>query len=219
MKVQIYITSLEDAKICVNASVDFIGVVADDEEKTPSSVPYQEVKQIFKSIPDSKMRVALTIESDFLSIENLVNNTHPDMLHIGFEPEKISISVLEKLRISFPNLKLLQAIPMNSVNPIDSALKFQHFVDFFILDTNDPNRIDLGATGLTHDWNVSAELAEKVKIPVILAGGLSPENITRAIRTVKPWGVDSFSKTNMTESNRKDKRKVELFVEKAKSVF
>ncbi|MHA1989896.1 MAG: phosphoribosylanthranilate isomerase [Candidatus Hodarchaeales archaeon] len=219
MKVQIYIASPKDAKMCVEAGVDFIGVVADDEDKTPSSVPYEQVKQVFKSIPDSKMRVALTIENDFQSIKNLVNTIHPDMLHIGFEPEKISISVLEKLRNSFPNLKLLQAIPMNSANPIDSALKFQHFVDFFILDTNDPNRIDLGATGLTHDWNVSAELAEKVKIPVILAGGLSPENVTKAIRIVKPWGVDSFSKTNIPNSNIKDRRKVEIFVEKAKSVF
>ncbi|MHA1983373.1 MAG: phosphoribosylanthranilate isomerase [Candidatus Hodarchaeales archaeon] len=219
MKVQIYIASLNDAKICIDAGVDFIGVVADDEDKTPSSVPYKLVKQIFKSIPDSKMRVALTIENDFQSIKNLINKTHPDMLHIGFEPEKISISVLEKLQVSFPNLKLLQAIPMNSVNPIDSALKFQHLVDFFILDTNDPNRIDLGATGLTHDWNVSAELTERVKIPVILAGGLSPENVTKAIKIVKPWGVDSFSKTNIPNSNLKDKRKVELFVEKAKSGF
>ena len=219
MKVQIYIASKEDIKTCIDAGVDFIGVVADDKGKTPSSVPFQQVKQIFKSIPDNKMRVALTIENDFELIKKIVDISQPDLLHIGFEPEKISLSVLEGLRNEFPYLKLMQAIPMNNENPIDSALKFQHSVDFFILDTNDPNRIDLGATGLTHDWNISADLARKVKIPVILAGGLTPENVSEVIKVVKPWGVDSFSKTNIEGKNRKDGTKVKNFVKNAKSVF
>ncbi|OLS24607.1 MAG: N-(5'-phosphoribosyl)anthranilate isomerase [Candidatus Heimdallarchaeota archaeon LC_3] len=219
MKTQIYIASKEDVKICIDAGVDFIGVVADDKGKTPSSVPSQQVKQIFQSIPDTKMRVALIIEKEFESIKQIIDITNPDLLHIGFEPEKISLSVIERLRNEFPKIKLMQAIPINNKNPIDSALKFQHSVDFFILDTNDPNRIDLGATGLTHDWNISAELAEKVKIPAILAGGLTPENVSEAIKVVKPWGVDSFSKTNLDNTNRKDKVKVEKFVKNAKTVF
>lgn len=219
MKVQVYIVSYEDAKVCVDAGVDFIGVVADNMGKTPSSVSYEEVKKIFSVIPDSKMKVALTIEKEYTLIEEIVSATQPDILHIGFEPEKIQISILEHIRKNFPYLKILQAIPMNSENSIDSAMKYQHYVDLLILDINDPDRIDLGATGLTHDWNKSAKLVEKVNIPVILAGGLSPDNVIEAIRIVKPWGVDSFSKTNTKDTNRKDRIKVENFVKYAKSAF
>ena len=72
---------------------------------------------------------------------------------------------------------------------------------------------------MTHDWRVSARLVHKVKIPVILAGGHSPVNVAEAIRTVRPWGVDSFSLTNQLHSVVKDKQKVFAFVENAKSAL
>jgi len=61
---------------------------------------------------------------------------------------------------------------------------------------------------------------EQSQIPVILAGGLSPENVVEAIQQVRPWGVDSLTKTNEMQGEgkfRKDLEKVRLFVEKAKA--
>ena len=54
-----------------------------------------------------------------------------------------------------------------------------------------------GARGETHDWAVSREIVERSRIPVILAGGLSAENVAEAIATVRPWGVDSFTHTDV----------------------
>ena len=56
----------------------------------------------------------------------------------------------------------------------------------------------VGASGKVHDWNVSKAIVDSVKIPVVLAGGLSPENVREAIERVKPWGVDSLTHTNKT---------------------
>ena len=111
------------------------------------------------------------------------------------------------------------AIAMNRDDPIGTALRYQSTVDFLILDTKDPNRVDVGASGMIHDWHLSAKLVNKVNIPVILAGGLSSINVAEAIRTVRPWGVDSFSLTNQPHSMVKDKQKVFAFVENAKSEF
>ena len=56
-------------------------------------------------------------------------------------------------------------------------------------------------------------------IPVILAGGLMPENVAEAVRVVKPWGVDSFTHTNIPGTKRKDPERVKAFVEAAKAAL
>jgi phosphoribosylanthranilate isomerase len=49
---------------------------------------------------------------------------------------------------------------------------------------------ELGGTGRTHDWQISARLCERVRVPVWLAGGLRPDNLREAVATVRPFGVD-----------------------------
>ena len=70
-----------------------------------------------------------------------------------------------------------------------------------------------GARGETHDWTVSREIVEQSKIPVILAGGLTAENVGEAIATVRPWGVDSFTHTDVAGSRgKKDAARVRAFI-------
>ena len=66
---------------------------------------------------------------------------------------------------------------------------------------------------------MAGRLVRQSRIPVILAGGLSPENVVEAIQQVRPWGVDSLTKTNLPLGDgifRKDLEKVKSFVERAK---
>ena len=67
---------------------------------------------------------------------------------------------------------------------------------------------------MTNDWNIDREIVEKVSIPVILAGGLGPENVEDAIKAVHPDGVDSLTKTSDKENGvlvRKNIEKVREF--------
>lgn len=66
-----------------------------------------------------------------------------------------------------------------------------------------------GGSGVTADWNAAAELAKKY--PLLLAGGLTPENVTEAVRQVKPWGVDVASGVE-SAPGEKDARKMAEFV-------
>jgi len=74
----------------------------------------------------------------------------------------------------------------------------------------------VGATGETHDWSISRRIVERVDVPVILAGGLGPDNVAEAIRTVEPAGVDSYTETSRTE-RRKDIARSRAFVRAARS--
>jgi len=65
------------------------------------------------------------------------------------------------------------------------------WVDGFVLDTADPETDRVGGTGTPHDWMVSARFVRDCRLPVILAGGLKPENVASAVQTVRPYGVDA----------------------------
>jgi hypothetical protein len=115
--------------------------------------------------------------------------------------------------------KIMQAIPVGGLEAIDLVLEYQPMCDYFLLDTDLSGFIGIGATGTTHDWNISAQIVRQANIPSILAGGLRPENVAEAIRVVKPWCVDSFTHTNIPGTKRKDPKRVKAFVEAATSAL
>ena len=92
------------------------------------------------------------------------------------------------------------------------------YVDGFITDTFDPATGASGATGKTHAWTVSRALVELSPLPVILAGGLTPENVAPAIRTVRPAGVDVHTGVEGPDG-RKDPDRVRAFVAEAGNAF
>jgi phosphoribosylanthranilate isomerase len=87
-----------------------------------------------------------------------------------------------------------------------------------LLDTKHPDTGVVGATGHTHDWSISADIVNSLDITVVLAGGLGPENVRDAIAAVRPFGVDSETRTSLeSDRRRKDIAKVEAFISLARS--
>ena len=216
MKTQTYITSTDDLEIVASAGFDFIGVVVDESKQTPSSLTIEEAKNIFSLIPDGHFKVALTFQTSIPSIKKIMTTLQPDILHLACDARTITVDLVEQLKSFNPSVKIMQAIPMNIDEPLQTALRLQAVCDYFILDTNDPTRVDVGATGCTHDWTKSAELVKQVIIPIIHAGGLSAENVGEAIEVVRPWGVDSFTHTNIAGTVVKDFKKTNAFIEAVK---
>ncbi|MGB7544838.1 MAG: phosphoribosylanthranilate isomerase, partial [Methanothrix sp.] len=91
----------------------------------------------------------------------------------------------------------------------EEARRYANVADAILLDS----MVDgtLGGTGVVHDWETSAEIAASLKVPVILAGGLHPGNVTQAIEKVRPYAVDVSSGTE-TEG-RKDPAKISSFLQ------
>jgi phosphoribosylanthranilate isomerase len=90
--------------------------------------------------------------------------------------------------------------------------------DLLLLDSYDPADRQIGALGVTHSWELDRRIVESVHVPVIVAGGLGPENVGAAIRASRPAGVDSKSRTDRNdESHTKDLDRVGAFVNAARA--
>jgi len=127
-------------------------------------------------------------------------------------------SVVELRRVA-PGLALWLALVVGAApEPLlaERMEWFAPYVDAFVTDTFDPESGARGATGRTHDWNVSARLAARSPRPLILAGGLTPENVAAAIAAVRPVGVDAHTGVEDT-AGRKDPARVRAFAAAARA--
>lgn len=99
------------------------------------------------------------------------------------------------LKTVLPGVSILQVIHVHSTESIQEALSVEPYVNGILLDSGNQKLAvkELGGTGRTHNWEVSKEIRQRVNIPVFLAGGLHPGNVTEAIRQVRPFGVDVCS--------------------------
>ncbi|WP_406139014.1 phosphoribosylanthranilate isomerase [Streptomyces sp. NBC_01089] len=133
----------------------------------------------------------------------------------------VATEQLKKLKSLRPDLFVLKSLVVREGN-IDELLKLvddtHPYVDMYITDTFDPKTGAKGATGLTHDWSVSAELVRRSPKPLMMAGGLNPENVGAAIRAVKPAAVDAHTGLEGPDG-RKDREKVAVFIAEARRAF
>lgn len=134
---------------------------------------------------------------------------------------EISYDELRKVKMLNPELMIIKSLVIGLHSPdtlVTMTQELASVVDAFITDTFDLVTGASGATGKLHDWSVSRRLVELSERPVILAGGLTPENVQRAIREVRPAGVDAH--TGVEDSTgRKSREKVEKFVKEAAAGF
>jgi len=133
----------------------------------------------------------------------------------------ISLRELEKLRNDAPQLSVWKSLVVkkNNVDELTQMVTLiENLTDAFITDTFNPETGASGATGKTHDWQVSRKITAISKKPVIIAGGLNPENVFDAITQIHPSGVDVHTGVE-NAFGRKDETKVKAFVEEAKRGF
>jgi phosphoribosylanthranilate isomerase len=92
-------------------------------------------------------------------------------------------------------VRIVQVIHVVGPGSIEEALRAEETADALLLDSGNQTLAvkELGGTGRTHDWSISAALCKRVHIPVFLAGGLNASNVLEAIETVRPFGVDVCS--------------------------
>ncbi|GAB6111008.1 hypothetical protein JCM14713_07660 [Desulfomicrobium salsuginis] len=104
------------------------------------------------------------------------------------------------------------------LGPDEFARAYAPVCDAFITDTFDPATGASGATGLRHDWAVSSALVGCSPLPVILAGGLNPDNVREAVLTVRPAAVDVHTGVEAPDGF-KDPHRVRAFVREARAGF
>jgi phosphoribosylanthranilate isomerase len=212
MAVQIYsMTSIADAIATAAAGADLIGVVVAEPGIVPEGVAAAIAREILNAIRPRARGVALSLADDRDEICAMVDAVRPDVLHLAareIEPEDCAW-----IRRRVAPVRLLRAIAVRAGETMAEAQAHQECADFLMLDSGAKGGKFAGARGETHDWTVSREIVEQSRIPVILAGGLTAENVGEAIATVRPWGVDSFTHTDIVGNRgRKDPARVRAFI-------
>jgi phosphoribosylanthranilate isomerase len=110
-------------------------------------------------------------------------------------------------------------VESNNIGELESSIaRFSFHCDAFITDTYDPATGACGATGKVHDWDISRRLVDISPKPVMLAGGLNPKNVRKAIEHVRPAGVDAHTGVEGSDG-RKDSVAVRAFVREALAAF
>jgi phosphoribosylanthranilate isomerase len=211
MLVQIYETSSpEEAKALGELGVDHIGVLVGDGS-FPRERSIDNARLIFSAIPTKCKGSALLLSSDARLIERTISELKTEILHLG-------ASTVQSLKKRCDPLFVMRSIPVIGEESIAIARSYDGIADMLLLDSHQPGDSQIGALGITHNWEIDRKIVESVKIPVIIAGGLGPDNVADAIVAVRPAGVDSKTRTDKDDgSHTKDLQKVRQFVARAKS--
>ena len=218
MLVQIYeISSPGEANALGDLGVDHIGVLVGDGS-FPRERTIDDARVIFSAIPSSSKATACCSLSDVRLIEHVIAELKPEILHLGASTDLLTSSTVEELKKQCGPLTVMRSIPVIGDESIAIAKSYEGIADMLLLDSHRPGDRQIGALGITHSWEIDRKIIVSVHIPVVIAGGLGPDNVIDAIRAVRPAGIDSKTKTDKDDgSHTKDLQKVKRFVARAKS--
>jgi phosphoribosylanthranilate isomerase len=216
---QIYgLTTVADAVAVDRLEPDHIGVVVDEGIDTWDSVDEPTAFAIAGAVRNARL-VGLSLSTEPDRILATADALGAAIVHLARAHDMPSATV-ESVRESLAPRELMLTVPVRDGDSLAVAHRLGAFADFLLLDSAHPSSGVVGATGLVHDWNLSAEIVAAASCPVFLAGGLGPENVSEAIRRVRPAGVDSETRTSRTDDRRrKDMSKVEEFIALARSAL
>lgn len=193
------ITRVEDALAAVEAGTDAIGLVF--AEASPRYVPADRAQAIVAALPPFVTVVGLFVDAPAARIRQVIGQVPLDLLQFhGHESPE------ECRQFGRPYIKAMRMVP-----EMDLATEVRRYMQAagVLLDSYDPHMA--GGTGATFDWTrVPRDLAK----PVILAGGLTPENVGRAVQTVRPYAVDVSSGVEWSKGI-KDAAKIAAFIQAA----
>ena len=240
--IQIYeVQDPAEAQALVEFGVDHIGsvIISEDDWKLPG------LKDTIRIVQGAGGKSSLIpLYNRLESVLQTLDYYRPDIVHfcealadqkdIWKNCERL-IYLQKNVKQQFPEIKIMRSIPIvregrdHDFPTLKISRNFEPVSDYFLTDTllvnhtgpqpdQQPVEGFVGITGKTCNWGIARQLVQESQIPVILAGGISPQNVVNAIGNVRPAGVDSCTQTNMETQNgqpvrfRKDLEKVKALV-------
>ncbi len=179
----------KELETAVSAGADAVGFMVGQRHPSQDFILPGTAARLASLLPPFVSPVLVTHLTEPDAVMELVDQTLITtlQLHGGSRPEQI-IPLLEYLEGAGKLILAVHVTAPGEFTP-DPALYYEK-VNAILLDSMDPATGRVGGTGRTHDWNTSARLAAASPRPVILAGGLNPDNVAEAIRRVHPFAVD-----------------------------
>ena len=194
------LTNVEDARVALEAGADYLGFVVYD--KSPRGVTADRMAEILAELGEGVRAVGVFVNESASKVDAIVRRCRLHAAQIHGDEAPSSFSAFSHCVWRAVWIQDGVALPP----PTGWA------ADRYVIDAAVPGLY--GGSGVKADWDVASTLADKY--PVMLAGGLGPDNVADAVRCVKPMGVDVSSGVE-SEPGRKEHEAVRAFVEAAKS--
>lgn len=207
--------SIEDARMCINAGVDVVGVLVGQKHLSNDFVDKYVAKEISEFVNRRcklSMVTHLTDASEIIELSRFIGN---DIIQLH---SNIPESEVLKISKALPNIELVRLVHVSKEGKICTNLNGIKYVDYYLLDSFNSTTDQVGGTGVPHNWNKSREIIQSLNKPAFLAGGLTPNNVKIAIQTVCPYGVDVNTGCK-NAYGAKDANKILEFVKNSKNAI
>jgi len=199
------ITKLEDALFLANLGVDALGFVI--YEKSKRFVKPKDVRKITASLPPFVFKVGVFVNEDPHNVLEIMSYAHLDFAQLHGDESPEDCEYIGRDRV-------IKAFRLRSVSEVEKIEPYVGKVRAFLLDTYSDGLY--GGTGKTFDWQIAKAVKERLpEVPLILSGGLNPDNVKAALREVEPYAVDVSSGVERSPGI-KDWEKVKSFILNAK---
>ncbi|MFC4553070.1 MULTISPECIES: phosphoribosylanthranilate isomerase [Halorussus] len=200
------ITSREDLQVAVDAGADAVGLLVDVPVETPREISPRRAADLAAEVPPFVSTVLVTMPGTPDRAAELVRAVNPDTVQVHGDLGPGDLAYLTA-SVEASVVKTVDA------TELDRARRYDDIADALLVDSVDDD--GAGGTGRTHDWERTRARTADLDSPVVLAGGLVPENVAEAVEAVDPFAVDVASGVEST-GGRKDADAVAAFVENAK---
>lgn len=209
------IRNLQEALNCISLGVDIIGLLVGQNHNSNDFISVDQAKEITNNITGKAETTLITHLENAEQIIKLAKELNVDniQLHSFIEEKEV-----KKIKDNLPNIKLIRIIHILQDGTILTDISKIKYVDYYFTDSINTKTNQIGGTGLSHNYNTDKSLKETLSKPLILAGGLTVDNVTRAIELVKPYAVDVNTGCKKNEGGR-DLKKVKAFVENVRKAI
>ena len=214
------ITHPDDAAMAVEEGADALGFVVEYPDPNPWILSRHRALELMRAVPPLVTRVAV-VGGDAASILALAEATEPHALQLHRDETEACVAELAA-RLAGSGIRLIKALRIDASQPGPPAevlaAAARRFVeagaDAVLVDSVIPGRP--AGTGQAVDWALARGVVDTGVAPCILAGGLDPDNVGRAVAAVRPFAVDVISAVEDAE-HRKVRRQVRAFIRAAKA--
>ncbi|PSP52513.1 N-(5'-phosphoribosyl)anthranilate isomerase [Halobacteriales archaeon QH_3_68_24] len=202
------VTNAEDRDAAVAAGADAIGLIAGVTVDTPREVDLDTAADLARNVPPLVTSTLVTMPEDPATAVDRVERVGPDAVQVhGLAPDEVAELADALAAPDGPSASVVAAADAEA--GASTLAAYAEAADALLVDSVDEE--GGGGTGETHDWERTSERVAGLDTPVILAGGLTPENVAAAVATVDPFAVDVASGVER-EGGLKDHDAVRRFV-------
>ena len=208
--------SVEDIELAVHYGADAVGFITEVPVDTPRKLDITTAARLISQVPVFVDPVLVIMPGSGEQAVEMIKATRATIVQIHNRLDAAGLSIIREN--TDVNIIRTFSIPLDREFRVDQLisqveeLANDQLVDGILLDTSTGSKV--GGSGLTHDWMISEEIVKGVDVPVIVAGGLDPDNVGECVRRVRPYAVDTAS--GIETNGIKDEMKIEKFVKEVR---